>query len=550
MMVESSPFGFNNFSFTPTESSNLHGSNSASAVSFPVLIYEGSVNYWRTRETIHLSIYEHQKISSIAPHPEVSVCVEVVAYHPKIEIEAPHIYLSSSLLYDKFLRNELEESKLREQNNSQSTKKTNIVKCNNKFTQECIRNYVLTRVGVLPATTTALASSVTLDRSLTQSDSIEVEDKGSLVFTIGFTPQLSDSDDGQVILKSKPPHLGELPVNSQARKESEMLKRNFNKEMMLLRLDTSIISEDCNKAEKMSDLAMTTINLFEEMEAQTTTDKDSIPNSSETVPKARKRWIDAIKQILTQNKTPRAAYDGEETGVKSTETTFAFKLSVQNVRKSSRARKDSSSDINSKGQHRGENATRRTEKVNEKLECKELSEEKEREYNEAKRERIENFYFSAKPLPAKRKSLHPPDDTLVRTQVKDNMFSNLSRVRRVTAGDVSCHIIAAAVAKDLKEIKEKAPIPRQSLAASGAPVRNKGEGTGDAPPIGGRGKVRKTPATPCVGEIDHINRVRKANGVLPRLVSNPADKLIANTLEGRPISTLPSISFSNMKNAI
>ena len=217
MMLESSPFGFNNFSFTPTESLNSHGSNSASAVSFPVLIYEGSVNYWRTRETIYLSIYEHQKISAIAPHPEVSVCIEVVAYHPKIETEAPHIYLSSSLLYDKFLRNELEESKLREQNNSQSTKKTNIVKCNNKFTQECIRNYVLTRVGVLPATTTPLASSGTLDRSLAQSHSIELEDKGSFVFTIGFTPQLSDSDDGLVILKNKPPHLGELPVNSQAR---------------------------------------------------------------------------------------------------------------------------------------------------------------------------------------------------------------------------------------------------------------------------------------------------------------------------------------------
>lgn len=217
MMLESSPFGFNNFSFTPTESFNSPGSNSASSLSFPVLIYEGSINYWRTRETIYLSIYEHQKVSSVVPHPEVSVCIEVVAFHPKIGKEAPHIYLSSSLLYDKFLRNEFEENKLREEDSSQSSKKTNIVKCNNKFTQECIRNYVLSRVGVLPATTSLLASSSVLDQSLSQSDSTELEEKGPFVFTIGFTPQLSDSDDGLVILESKPPHLGELPINSQAR---------------------------------------------------------------------------------------------------------------------------------------------------------------------------------------------------------------------------------------------------------------------------------------------------------------------------------------------
>lgn len=323
-----------------------------------------------------------------------------------------------------------------------------------------------------------------------------------------------------------------------------MLKRNFDKEMMLLRLDTSIISEDCNKAEKMSDLAMNTINLFEEMEALTTTEKEDIPNSFKTIPMARKRWIDAIRQILTQNRSPRPLDNGQETGVKSTEANFAFKLSVQNVGKASRPRRESSSDVNSKKQ-----TIRRTEKCHDKTDCKELSEEKE---NEAKREGINNFYFSPKPAPVKRNSLNPPEDTVTRTHVKDNMFSNLSRVRRVTAGDVSCHIIAAAVVKDLKDGKEKSPISRQTQAqgASGTSLRNRGDGIGDVPPVGGRGKIRKTPATPCIGEIDHINRVRKAAGVLPRLVSNPADKLIANALEERPVPTLPSISFSNLKNAI
>lgn len=214
-MMGSSPFGFDNFSFSQAELNDSIRGNGSAAISFPLMIYEGSINYWRTRETIHLSIFEHQKISPIAPFPETSVCVEVVAFHPKFGIEAPHIYLSSGLLYEKFRRKEEEHSrKSREKGISHTTKK-NVVKCNNKFTQDSIRDYVLARIGLRLGSNSLGSSSDSHDRPLPRSESEDID--AAKTFTIGFTPQLSDSDDGRIILENRPPCLGDLPIISQTR---------------------------------------------------------------------------------------------------------------------------------------------------------------------------------------------------------------------------------------------------------------------------------------------------------------------------------------------
>lgn len=322
-----------------------------------------------------------------------------------------------------------------------------------------------------------------------------------------------------------------------------MLKKNFDTEMKLLRLETSIISEDCNKAEKMSDLAMNTINLIEEMDAHLN-EKEDMSYDSDTSSRAKKRWIGAIKRVLCKNKQSKSTENIDENDDKSNAKNFPFKIPAQNRKKSFGVKKDVPSDIQNKIPLKCEGVVRRN--------SKEFNDEKEMDSNEARRERMENFYFAPKSPPKKRNSLNPADDVIVRAHVKDSMFSNLSRVRRVTAGDVSSHIIAAVGVREMKEVKEKICIPRHSIAAPQTPVRNRVDGAvsvagaGDIPQIGGRGKVRRTPATP---EIEHINRVRKAAGVLPRLSLNPADKLIVNPYGGMPVPTLPSISFSNMRSA-
>ena len=292
-MLGSSPFGLEQFSFRRLESEpnsiRVKEANIDTIQSYPLLIYEGSINYWRTRETIHLSVFEHQRISTVAPYSETSVCVEVVGFSPKLGVEAPHIFLSSEVLYEKFRKNENADSKLREQKNGQIVSRKNVVKCNNKFTIDAIRSYVLTRVGVLPNTESirnsiSLAEGSTLPiglgvagglgggslggttggianlagagggagggggvgggrKSPPPLTSISLEgtrnltkklsnlnlppnsESGELlagrrpsIFEIGFTPQLSDQDDGDVMLSEKPLHLGELPlVNPRAR---------------------------------------------------------------------------------------------------------------------------------------------------------------------------------------------------------------------------------------------------------------------------------------------------------------------------------------------
>ena len=276
-MIGASPFGFDNFSFRRLETDNSslgagkEGGEGNPISSYPLLIYEGSVDYWRTRETIHLSVFEHQKISTVAPFSESSICIEVVGYSPKLGIEAPHIYLNSEVLYGKFRRNEIADYRNKDKNNGQMVVKKNIVKCNNKFTIDAIRSYVLSRVGVLPspsvsnltdttttntttATTTATATATTIpiptsasapispkslimssmsldstrniqrpEHSLqptsTSSSALGLDSRrgSSSVFEIGFTPQLSDAADGDVILKQRPPNLGVLPVVNQLR---------------------------------------------------------------------------------------------------------------------------------------------------------------------------------------------------------------------------------------------------------------------------------------------------------------------------------------------
>lgn len=236
-MLGASPFGFDQFSFKQleTEGASLRVSNREDLTPlrpYPLLIYEGSIDYWRTRDTIHLSVFEHQRISTDPPFATTSVCVEIVGFSPKLGVEAPHLYLSSDVLYEKFRRIAQVDPRL-EQKNGQLVRKKNIVKCNEKFTIDAIRNYVLSRVGVIPTTSTSAQSSTNsihshdislniprpeLPISPTSASNISSgEVRTQHVFEIKFTPLPSDVDDGEVLLLRKPSCLGELPIVNKSR---------------------------------------------------------------------------------------------------------------------------------------------------------------------------------------------------------------------------------------------------------------------------------------------------------------------------------------------
>ena len=233
-MLGASPFGFDQFSFKQLEAEIKSSTTSTRddvipLRPYPLLIYEGSINYWRTRDTIHLSVFEHQRISTDPPFATTSVCVEVVAYNPKLGVEAPHIFLSSDVLYEKFRRVD-QVKPMSEQKNGEVHRRKKVVKCNEKFTIDSIRSYVLSRVGVIPSTSPSSSNSshnqdisgniprpeVSLSSTSESKVSSAAGVKGP-VFEIRFTPLLSDADDGEVLLTRKPACLGELPIVNKSR---------------------------------------------------------------------------------------------------------------------------------------------------------------------------------------------------------------------------------------------------------------------------------------------------------------------------------------------
>lgn len=255
-----SPFGFDNFSFRGDI--NIKGKDEI-VLSYPVLIYKGSISYWRTRESIDLWIYEHQIVSSTVP--EKSVCVEIVAFNPIIGLEAPHIFLVSDKIYDKLSKSEEAEDQLREQRDEKSQKK-NIVKCNTKFTIDLIVNYVLSRVIV--------------------------ESNSETTFSIVLSPQLGDTDD--VITMKRPSYLKDLPTTVQIRKEVDQ-KEKFDDQIKLFNHDIEGSVQACDKARRMSENAIDAFSNLLKI-----TKQRSYRNVALTV--AQKKWHNAIQKVtLTLN---------------------------------------------------------------------------------------------------------------------------------------------------------------------------------------------------------------------------------------------------------
>lgn len=63
-------------------------------------IYTGTKSYWRSRTTVDITIFEHFAPST-ANSPKKH-WVEVVCYNPTKNCEAPHLYLESDRLCERF----------------------------------------------------------------------------------------------------------------------------------------------------------------------------------------------------------------------------------------------------------------------------------------------------------------------------------------------------------------------------------------------------------------------------------------------------------------
>ncbi len=108
----------------------------------PALIYEGSKTFWKTRTALELSIIHH------FDHD----CVEIVAFHPTFEVEAPRLYLSfSQVIHKTHFQDELHLNVDKEKELSIRRRKYfDLEEVERKIYHESVVQYILARINVVP----------------------------------------------------------------------------------------------------------------------------------------------------------------------------------------------------------------------------------------------------------------------------------------------------------------------------------------------------------------------------------------------------------------
>ena len=204
------------------------------------------------------------------------------------------------------------------------------------------------------------------------------------------------------------------------RKEPGAIKENFAREMLLFQEDTSSISSACATAVRMSELAMSTIRVYEEMMALVLKkQQQQVYLQSLSVP--RRRWGNVIKKIITQNKVAKMTVFIDEYYQKIGQEGFSIDKATSQQKSS--WTKDSLS----------ETQPFLIEKENTDLNEVDLTDSKG-EYLE--RNGIQLFLPQKVTAPVRRKSTQSPEVTVKSAPGKDNLFSNLCRVSRGTEGSV------------------------------------------------------------------------------------------------------------------
>ena len=242
-------------------------------------------------------------------------------------------------------------------------------------------------------------------------------------------------------------------IGTKNRKEPGAIKENFAREMLLFQEDTSSISSACATAVRMSELAMSTIRVYEEMMALVLKkQQQQVYLQSLSVP--RRRWGNVIKKIITQNKVAKMTVFIDEYYQKIGQEGFSIDKATSQQKSS--WTKDSLSETQPFLIEK-ENTDL---KANTDLNEVDLTDSKG-EYLE--RNGIQLFLPQKVTAPVRRKSTQSPEVTVKSAPGKDNLFSNLCRVSRGTEGSV----VRTGREKEREKEKERDASPRKIAFGGG-----------------------------------------------------------------------------------
>ena len=230
------------------------------------------------------------------------------------------------------------------------------------------------------------------------------------------------------------------------RKEPGAIKENFAREMLLFREDTSSISSACATAERMSELAVSTIRVFEEMMALVLKkQQQQLYLQSLSIP--RRRWGNVIKRIITQNKVAKMTIFIDDYYKKISEE--GFTVSKSSSEKITPWVKDALLD-----------QPFFLEKENNEL--NQVFEDMDDKGEYIERGGVQLFLPSKVTPIVRRKSLNSPEGLLKSLPVRDNLFSNLGRVTRSVDGNTTTVRTGGREKdKDKEKDKEKESSPRK-----------------------------------------------------------------------------------------
>lgn len=270
-------------------------------------IYTGTKNYWRTRQTLDIVIFEHFT-GSTADQPKPTHFIEIVAFDPSLNVEAPHIYMKSERLCTKF------QEKAKKSSNANLLLQEELIP-GQKYAQQMYTKYIMNRLAIkssvehLDATCPVVAPNAVEDMS-----SSSVAEKKA--FEIYLLSMADEGDENAPIFTSeRPDGLATLPSLKHHRRTGSVLNpAEFKRKLSFIRRSSLMIEIDLGQADKLSDLSMSALSLFDQLHKNILQRRSGGGLSHS---KAKQRWLKAINIViirieLAKTRAMLAAHDARK----------------------------------------------------------------------------------------------------------------------------------------------------------------------------------------------------------------------------------------------
>jgi hypothetical protein len=247
-------------------------------------IYTGTKSFWRTRQTLDMCIFEHFTPSTMNQLKPIHI-IEIVAFDPTLNVEAAHIYIESERLCAK-LQEKAKQS-------SSALLQDELIP-GQKFAQQMYVKYIMNRVAIRSKIEMTDATCPVVTPIEDESSSRKEDLK---TFDICLLTMSDEGNEAEPIFTSeRPDGLAQLPCLKHHRRTGSVLNpAEFKRKLSFIRQSTLIIDSDLGMADKLSDLSMSALSLFDQLHRSI---MDRRMGRSANHSRAKQRWLKAGNTVI------------------------------------------------------------------------------------------------------------------------------------------------------------------------------------------------------------------------------------------------------------